>query len=71
MGNGGPAGFGDDMGAGHTRFVTDVFDLVNDVIGVFFKGIIDAGKIARFGAVIIDAQATADIEVFQVDPQLL
>ena len=65
-----PPRFGDDIGAFHSRLVADVLDLVDDVVGVLFNGIVDAGEVARLGAVVIDPQSPADIEILDADPQL-
>ncbi len=57
------------MGHSTPGFVADVLDLVDDVVGVFFDGVVDAGKVAGFGAVVINSQSAADIEKFDADAQ--
>ena len=71
MGDDGAPRFGDDVRAGDPGLVADVLHLVDDVVGVLLDGVVDAGKIARLGAVVIDPQAAADIDVLQADPELL
>ena len=71
VGNDGPPRFGDDVRAGDPGLVADVLHLVDDVVGVLLDGVVDAGEVARLGAVVVDPEAAADVHVFEADPELL
>ena len=62
VGNRRPPRFGDDVGTGHPGLVADVLDLVDDVVGVLFDRVVDAGKVARLRAVVVDAEPAADVD---------
>ena len=49
----------------HARFVADRLDVVDDVVGVFLQRVVDARLEVGLRAVVVDAQAAADVEVFQ------
>ena len=65
-----PARLGDDVRALHPGIVADVLDLVDDVVGVLVDGVVDAGEVARLGAVVIDAESAADIHILDPDAEL-
>ncbi len=70
VGHRGPARFGDDVGTFYAGFLADVLDLVDHVVGVLFHRVIDAGKVAGLGAVIIHPQTATNIEVLDIESQL-
>ncbi len=70
VGNDGPPRLGDDVGTLDPGLVADVLDLVDDVVGVLLDGVVDAGEVARLGAVVVDPEAAADIHIFEADPHL-
>ena len=53
------------VGVRHAHFVADALDVVDDVVGVFLQRVVDARFEVRLGAIVIDAQAAADIQVAQ------
>ncbi len=53
------------VGCAHLGFVAHVLDMIDDVVGVFLQRVIDAGFEIGLRAVVIDAQAAADVQVFQ------
>ena len=63
-GDGAPA-FGNDGGMRHFGFVAHVLDVIDDVVGVFLQRVIDARFEIGLRAVVIDAQAAADVQIFQ------
>jgi hypothetical protein len=65
VGGDGAAAFGDDVGVGDFGVVADVLDVVDDVVGVFLEAVVDAGFEVGLGAVVVDAEAAADVEEFE------
>jgi hypothetical protein len=65
IGGDGAAAFGDDGRVRDFGLVADVLDVVDDVVGVFLERVVDAGFEVGLRAVVVDAQAAADVEVFQ------
>src|SRR4051812_34000163 len=48
-----------------TGLVADFLDVENDVVCVFLKAVVDRGFEVGFRAVVIDAQAAADIDILE------
>ena len=65
IGGDGAAAFGNDGGVRHLGFVADVLNVIDDVVGVFLQRVVDAGFEIGLRAVVIDAQAAADVQIFQ------
>ena len=63
-GDGAPA-FGDDGGVRHFDFIAHVLHVINDVVGVFLQGVVDAGFEIGLRAVVVDSESAAYVEVFQ------
>ena len=61
---------GDDVRAFDSGLVADVFDLIDDVVGILLDGVVDAGEVARLGTVVVDPQAATDVDGVQIDPHL-
>ena len=53
------------VGMRHLGFVADVLDVIDDVVGVFLQRVVDARFEIRLRAVVVDAQAAADVHVLQ------
>ncbi len=70
MGDRGPARLGDDVGALDPGLVADVLHLVDDVVGILLDGVVDGREIAGLGAVVINTQASADVEELDADTHL-
>ena len=49
----------------HAGFVADALHVIDDVVGVFLQRVVDARFEIGLRAVVIDAQAAADVEIFQ------
>ena len=45
-------------------------DVVDDVVGVFLERVVDARFEVGLGAVVVDAEAAADVEVLEAGPGL-
>ena len=60
-----PAAFGNDRRMRHAGIVADALDVVDDVVGVFLQRVVDARFEVGLRAVVVDAQAAADVEVLQ------
>ena len=63
-GDGAPA-FGHDGGMRHFGFVADILDVIHNVVRVFLQRVVHAGFEIGLRAVVIDAQAAANVEIFQ------
>ena len=63
VGDDGAAAFADDDGVGDLFGVADVHDIVDDIASVLLEGVIGGGIEGGAGAIVIDAEATADIDV--------
>ena len=57
------AAFGDDRRMRHAGFVADALHVIDDVVGVFLQRVVDARFEVGLRAVVVDAQAAADVEV--------
>ena len=66
-----PAGFADDRRMIDAFLVADFLDVEDDVVGVFLEAVVDAGAEVGFGAVVVDAQAAADVDVFEAGAEAL
>ncbi len=64
VGNDRPARLGDDGRMGDADLVADALDAKNDVVGVFLQRVINGRREIGLGAVVIDAEAAADIDIF-------
>ncbi len=53
------------VGMRHFGFVAHVLDVIHDVVGVFLQRVIDARFEIGLRTVVIDAQAAADVQIFQ------
>ena len=58
-----PARLGDDRRVRHAGLVADALDAEDDVVGVFLQRVIDRRFEVGLRAVVVDAQAAADVEV--------
>ena len=65
IGGDGAAAFGDDGGVRHVAFVAHALRVIDDVVGVFLEGIVDAGFEIGLRAIVIDAKAAAHVEVLE------
>ena len=61
----GAAAFGNDDGMRHLCFVADVLNMMHDVVGVLLQGVIDARLEVGLRAVVIDAEAAADVHIIE------
>src|SRR5262249_51115588 len=59
----GRTGFGNDGGVGHAGLVADALDAEHHVVGVFLQGVVDRRLEVGLRAVVVDAQAAADVQV--------
>src|ERR1022692_4190165 len=71
MGDNCPTALADDVGVRHLLRVADIGDVINDVIGVFLERVIGGAVEGGPAAVVIHAQAAADVEVFDLKPHLV
>ena len=53
------------IGMRHLGFVADALDVIDDVVGVFLQRVVDARFEIGLRAVVVDAQAAADVQVIQ------
>ena len=53
------------VGMRHLDFVAHVLDVIDDVVGVFLQRVVDARFEIGLRAVVVDAQAAADVQVLQ------
>jgi hypothetical protein len=60
----GASALGDD-GVRHADLVAHVLHVIDDVVGVFLQGIVDAGFEIGLRAVVVDAQAAAHVQILQ------
>ena len=65
IGGDGAAAFGHDGRMRHFGFVADILDVIDDVVGVLLQRVVDARFEIGLRAVVVDAQAAADIQVLQ------
>ena len=63
IGDHGPARLGDDRRVRDLGLVADALDAEDDVVGVFLEGVVDRRHEVGLRAVVVDAQAAADVEV--------
>ena len=61
----GAAAFRDDRRMRHLRFIADRLHVVDDVVGVFLQGVVDARLEVGLRAVVVDAEAAADVDELQ------
>ena len=61
-GDEGAAGLRDDVGDLHLALFADLFDVGHDVAGVDFHAVVHGRFVGRAAAVVVDAQAAADVE---------
>ena len=59
------AALGDDRRVRHARVVAHRLDVVDDVVGVFLERVVDARLEVGLRAVVVDAEAAADVEVLE------
>ena len=71
VGDDGAAAFADDVRVRHLLGVADVGDVIDDVVGVFLQRVIGRAVEGRPAAVVIHAQAAADVEVFDREAHLV
>ena len=50
---------------GHAGIVAHALDVIDDVVGVFLQRVVDARLEVGLRSVVVDAQPTADVQVFQ------
>ena len=62
VGGDGAAALGDDAGVRHLALVAHVLDVVDDVVRVLLEGVVDARLEVGLRAVVVDAEAAADVE---------
>ena len=60
----------DDRRVRHAGFVADRLDVVDDVVGVLLERVVHARFEVGLRAVVVDAEAAADVEVLQPGAQL-
>ena len=65
IGGDGAAAFGNDDGMRDFGFVADVLNVMHDVVGVFLQGVVDARLEVGLRAVVIDAEASADVHIIE------
>jgi hypothetical protein len=65
IGGDGPPALGNNGGMRHADFVAHALDVIDDIVGVLLQRIVDAGFEVGLGAVIVDAQPAAHIQVAQ------
>ena len=63
-----PARLGEDRRVRDLGLVADVLDAEDDVVGVFLKRVVDRRHEVGLRAVVVDAQAAADVEVLDPGP---
>ena len=49
----------------HAGLVAHALDVIDDVVGVFLQRVVDARLEVGLRAVVVDAQAAADVQVLQ------
>ncbi len=59
------AALGDNRRMLHARVVAHGLDVVDDVVGVFLEGVVDAGLEVRLRPVVVHAQPAADVEILE------
>ena len=69
VGDHGPARLGDDRRVRDLGLVADVLDPEDDVVGVFLERVVDRRDEVGLRAVVVDAQAAADVEVLDARPR--
>ena len=63
IGDHGPARLGDDRRVRHAGLVADALDAEDHVVGVLLQRVVDRRLEVGLRAVVVDAQAAADVEV--------
>ena len=63
-----PTRLADDGGVLHAGIVTHRLEVVHHVVGVLFEAVIGAGFAVGLRAVVIDAEAAADVDRFEARP---
>jgi hypothetical protein len=71
VGDDGAAAFADDVRVRHLLGVADIGDVINDVVGVFLQRVIGGTVERGAAAVVIHAQAAADVEKFNGETHLV
>ena len=61
----------DDVGVGQVVLVAGVHHGVDGVVGVFLDAVVDRAGAAGAGAVVVDAEATAHVDVFDMVAHLV
>ena len=49
----------------HLGAVAHILDVIDDVVGVFLQGVVDARLEIGLRTIVVDAQPTADVQVLQ------
>ena len=70
IGDDGAAAFGHDGRMRHAGFVADALDVVDDVVGVLLERVVHARFEVGLRAVVVHAQAAADVDVLETRAQL-
>ena len=70
VGDDGAAALGHDRRVRNARLVAHGLDVVDDVVGVLLERVVHARFEVRLRAVVVDAQAAADVEVLKPGAQL-
>src|SRR5579872_1020963 len=65
VGRDGAAAFGNDGRVWDVGFLAHVLNVVNDVVGIFLQRVVDAGLEVGLRTVVVDSQASADIQIFE------
>ena len=60
-----PPALGDDRRVRHARLVAHLLDAVDDVVGVLLQRVVGARLESGLRAVVVDAQAAADVDVLE------
>src|SRR6185437_5914014 len=55
----------------NATLIADFLDVEDNVVGIFLEAVVDAGAEVGLGPVVIDAQAAADVDVFQTGAESL
>ena len=69
--NNGATALADDPRVRHVLGVADIANVIDDVIGVFLKGVVGRAVEGRSAAIVIDTQTAADVHVFNREAHLV
>src|SRR5262245_23244471 len=67
----GTAAFADDIGMRDLLRITDVRDIINDVVCVFLEGVIGGAVECGTAAIVVHSQPAADIQEFNLETHLV